>query len=354
MVNMLNLQELLDKTRFQGKEIQECLDKGSWHPEDASIFQGLKREDRLEVKDTLDNLSLSELLLRTGALTTGGLQGGNYLIANKVHDTLMMGANQYDIAPLVSREIVSGWKGADLTVAIGLEGTYVATEVGSAGLSPEGGGGVVAATITPKTYKINLPVTNDMLEDNAFGLIEMYTKLAGQACGRKSTSLILYILINAPDGDGNLNTQAASADETTYAQLLAGHALNGNDLFISDTLIITPESWRHSVGATASGLPGITTQALVPTGFAMKLQTMDVIFNTDPLMHDSADLAGAAMTACKTLVFDRKSALLTGRKRWLQIEEFSNWQTDLEHAVISFRQDSVTLYKDSICLITEA
>ena len=64
--------------------------------------------------------------------------------------------------------------------------------------------------------------------------------------------------------------------------------------------------------------------------------------------------AGTAMTDCITMVFDRGSALLTGRKHWLKLENYSHPIEDLSGAVVSARQDSVTLYDDSICKITEA
>jgi len=54
-----------------------------------------------------------------------------------------------------------------------------------------------------------------------------------------------------------------------------------------------------------------------------------------------------------TIVFDKDYAMLSGRKRWLRIENYSDPVRDLVGATITARQDSVTLYKDSIFVITE-
>jgi hypothetical protein len=52
-------------------------------------------------------------------------------------------------------------------------------------------------------------------------------------------------------------------------------------------------------------------------------------------------------------MFDKAYALLTGRKRWMRIENYSNPVRDLKGAVVTFRQDSVSIYNDSIGVITE-
>jgi hypothetical protein len=64
------------------------------------------------------------------------------------------------------------------------------------------------------------------------------------------------------------------------------------------------------------------------------------------------DLLGAA-DHLQTIVFNRQNALLTARKRWLQVENIFDAPTDIENIVVSFRQDSTTLYKDAQALVTE-
>ena len=61
----------------------------------------------------------------------------------------------------------------------------------------------------------------------------------------------------------------------------------------------------------------------------------------------------AAMTACKTIVFDRNNALFTGRKTWMRIENYSDPVRDLAGAVIRCRQDSVSLQNDCVYVLTE-
>jgi hypothetical protein len=80
---------------------------------------------------------------------------------------------------------------------------------------------------------------------------------------------------------------------------------------------------------------------------------MDVLKSTSPVLHDEADARGATFTECVTIVFDRTVAILTGRKRWMRIENFVNPMQDLEGAVVSSRQDTISMYDDSIYVLTE-
>jgi len=67
------------------------------------------------------------------------------------------------------------------------------------------------------------------------------------------------------------------------------------------------------------------------------------------VMNDSG-----AGTSCETLVFDKDYALLSGRKRWLRIENYSDPIRDLVGATVTARQDSVTIYNDACANITES
>lgn len=103
----------------------------------------------------------------------------------------------------------------------------------------------------------------------------------------------------------------------------------------------------------AGGAAGDYYVLLEPTyrqpaeGFNRVYMGLDVLLNNSKFLRTNG-------TNAYSVVFDRGNALLTGRKRWLELKNFSNPIEDIAGAVVSFRQDSVTLYKDAICLITES
>ena len=345
---MLSFQEIMAKTEVQRKSIRETLQTGTYHPESASLYDGLGAAAHFEVKQTLDRMSLAEVLVKGSSV-----MGGDAIIAAKVHDTLVYAAKSSDICELIGY-VVTQWEGADLTVDIAVDGSYVPKKATSYGAGADVNPTFTYATVTPVTYTLPIVIGGDLAEDQNFGLAQWHVEKAGEACGYKAGELALTVLKAAPDGDGTLNTAAGGADETTYAHFLQAVANNGNDQFISNAAILTPEAWRHSMGATAAGIPAAQARRPIPEGFDFTIQNVAVKYAAYPILHAASDMAGAAFTDCVTLVFDRGNSLLTGRKRWLEIKEFSNPVEDLAGAVVSFRQDSVTLYKDSICVLTEA
>ncbi len=351
---MLSLQDIMTKTEKQRRAIHECLQKvtetSGYHPEDASLTKGLSAADTYEVKAALDSMSLAEVLQYGSSA-----QGADDIVAAKLHDTLMFAAKPYDICSKIGN-MVTSWKGGALKVQIVVDGSYVPKPFASSGNIPEQNASFVTASLTPRSYGAPILAGDDLIEDQEYGIVQWHAEKAEEACSKLSSELAMAILLAAPDGDGTLNTLAASADETTYAQILGAVTLNGNDHFIADTLIITPESWRHSVGVSATGLPGVASKLPIPEGFDLSLQQLNVLFSTEPLLHAVAatDAEGAPMTNCISLIFDRKNSILTGRKRWMEIKNFSNPMDDIAGAVVSFRQDSVSLYKDSICVLTES
>lgn len=173
--------------------------------------------------------------------------------------------------------------------------------------------------------------------------------------GEFASNEALGILKVASDGDGTLNSgTSGDADETKFTGATADvvDAIGGNlaDGFVSDTIAVTHEAMLHSILNTV----GIAyNESTIWDGFAKGtwptgLAGMNVVYSdTNTMTNDKA------MTNCITIVFDKDYALLSGRKRWLRIENYSEPLRDLTGAVISSRQDSVSIYDDSVYTITE-
>jgi hypothetical protein len=258
--------------------------------------------------------------------------------------------------------MVQDWVGNSCKVPIADDKTYVPMKFSSGGALPAMEPTTVQATLTPISWGIAVSIGNDLIEDLSYDIVEWHLRQAAVAFGRKATDEALLVLKTATDGVGTVNSAATGdADETKYtggatSDILVAWAAVGEDEHIADTLVCTPEAWEHSIGqsTTAATMDGVAPVQL-DERFNMKLSTLnlDVVFSCSEQLHDSADAAGAAFTECVSLIFDRDHALFTGRKRWLQINEYSDPVSDLAGAVIVGEQDSVTLYDDSIYILTE-
>jgi len=175
--------------------------------------------------------------------------------------------------------------------------------------------------------------------------------------GYRSTEMVLPVLKTGSDGDGTHNSgTSGDADETKFTQgtttdIVTAVRKIGDDEFVANTLLTTSEAWGHSISVHA--LPTGWSSMPPVAGFDYKLGILDVLICNSPQLHASTDAFEAAFTNCVSVIFDRRNALLTGRKRWLQVENYSDPVHDLAGAVITGRQDSVSIYDDSIYVLTE-
>ncbi len=344
---MLSIQEITDKFSSNLHAIRKSMDaSATFHPEDASIYTGLNLLEQQSIRETLRAIPYSRLAEFLGKGTTIG----NYLAADKVHDDLVFYSQETDICPLISAQVVNGWQGADLIVTIGDDGSYEANEVVSGATSPTETVGVEKATLSPITFNLPAIIGMDLEEDTGFALTDWHVRNAAKAIGRKASSLALYVLWNAPDGVGTKNSSATGdAGATKWmggatADVEDAIAANAVDNWKSKTIVTSVTSWLDAIYST---IPTGTAFLEPKTGFDYNIAGQDVL-----LWVPESDITNAS-SKLLTIVFDRKNAMLTGRKRWMQIENYADPVKDLAGAVVSCRQDSVTLYKDAIYVLSE-
>lgn len=352
---MLSIQECVTKTESQRRNVKEFMqENGYFDAQECNIYEGLKRSVQRELQETLRKLSLKELLFSPGGLSTGyqAAKGAHYLVPTWLSQKLYTVSNQVDIVPLISADVFEP-RGSECNVPVGL---LIAQQVGQAGL-PDAAALVEAPTITLEKFVVGSPVTEEMIEDNEFGLVEWTIQRAGEALGRKASDYSLNVLETATDGYGTTVATAGAAAETLpnnifdCVELVSNQDINVKP--ICNTMVINPEAWSHSVATdgTAAYFPtGINTGPPAP-GFHLKFHMLDTVFSSSTELCTWA--VGGAVTACETVVFDRTQAMVTARKNWLRVENYANPVEDLAGAVITGRQDSVTVVDAAIGTVTE-
>jgi len=343
---MLSFQDILAKTTEQRRQIRESLDhvKGDngWHPEDSNLYEGLNATDTAEVKAALDSMTLAEVLEKGSTA-----MGADTLVATKLHDTLIYAARPYDICPEIGY-VISKWEGGDLGINITVDGSYMPKPF--VGGKLEVNASFVKATVAPVSYGIPIVAGKDVVEDQEYSIIQWHAEKAAAAIGEKASQMAIAVLIAAADGDGTLNGgNSGDAGNTkwtgaTTTGIDTAYTQNGTDGFKSNSIITSPTAWMDGIYST------------IPAGTVVsgpKRSTFDFNIAGIDLMIWPSDADLTAGGKLLTMVFDSRNAILTGRKRWLEIKNFSNPIEDIAGAVVSFRQDSVTLYKDAISKITE-
>lgn len=339
---MLGIQEMVQKTEDQRREIRRNMGSGWFHPEEHSILTDQKPADYWALKQSLAEIPLAEFLHKST------VTGATYLVPDKLYDTLIFYSKETDKVPVISLAVAERWQGGDLTVAIVNDATYKPKEFASGGQIPTETIETMLPKIVPISFGIHIPIGQDLIEDGQWDLVEFHTRQAAKAMGEKATSLALAVLVASTDGWGSVNTGDGDSGETKWmgsgdTGISEAIDLNLADNWISNTVITSGEPWTHSISET---LPAGSTYMPVKPSFTHCINDIDV------LLHINAtDLTA---TRLLTLVFDRNNALLTGRKRWMQIENYGNPVQDLFGAVVTARQDSVSIYDDAVCKIEEA
>lgn len=372
---MLSIKEMVDKTEDQRKQIEYRLDQGFFDFNEASLLDGQGREDRQQLMESLRKISLDDIIKRSSddlpwlkpklkeflaKSGTTGIAGAAYLIPEKIYQIMFDSAVCTDIVADISRVMIPADQipGTTLRVDIAKDESYKPKKYSSGGKMPSETIETVKATLDFSTpFGINFPIANDLIEDSQFDLIEMHLSNAGREMGEFATNECLDVAYQAPDGDGTLNggTATGDADETKWhtsntTDVEALIKANCDDGFVSDLLVVPHECMIHSILST-SGLAYNESQVyneFMHGGWPTQLGPLKVFYaDTDIMTNDKA------FTDCKTLVLTKDYSLVSGRKRWLRIEKYSDPIRDLVGATITARQDTVSIYKDSIAYMYE-
>lgn len=374
------LQEIAEKIAkpdgSPAKVIMEQLNHKCFDPHELEAkiaWQNIPKDDRDKFFNTLKTVSLSDMLRATNPRTanqvnphlkeflassgTTGIAGAYYLIPIKIWDQMQTEAVHTDKVADLSTQVLGpeACPGTTLKVDIAVDGTYIFNESSSGAIAPTETIQVTQATLdfTP-IYTINFRIGNDLIEDAQFDTISLHVSEAGRQAGEKATDLAFTVLHAATDGDGTRNAITGDQAYTEWYTDGGSHTVEEAimaciaDGYVPDTYALPHKAFLYNIKGTAGAAAPAETQVQnnwVTGGYPTQLGGMNLVW---------VDTAAAIVAAAKSVVFTKQFALLSGRKRWLRIENYSEPVKDLTGAVVSFRQDSITLYNDAIGPYVEA
>ena len=372
---LLSIHEMVDRTEEQRKAIQEYMDSSQrfFDHDQMSLLTGLGDEDKARIIETLRGIKLKHIMKHAGpafgfktkeflaSSGTSGLAGAYYLVPEKIYQIMFDSAVQADIVDQISIAVVPPDEipGQSMRVDIAVDGSYKPQWFSSGGIIP---------TETIKTCKadmdftnsfgINFRIGNDLIEDSKFDLIEMHLRNAGREMGEFASYLATYELVNTSDGDGTKNTGTTTTavttswtGDTTYdIEKMIDEVVQ--DGYVSDTILMSHHSMMHSVirtlGSTSNQSEPWISNVVSTGGWPTRMFDHNIIYSEVDSLTNSG-----TYDPMKVVVFAKDYALLSGRKRWLRIEKYSDPIRDLIGATVTARQDSVTVYNDAAAVLTE-
>jgi len=347
--------------------IREQLERGYFDPNEADAIDAwlglgegvaeniIANVKRIPFREFFDHKhgKIKEFLASSG---TDGIAGAYYLIPVKLYTQLQTEAVQSDCVPLISKAILGPEELSPGTTKIDImkDGQYAFNETSTGAIMPTSTLETLQATLDfSKIWSMNIRLAGDLIEDSLFGLLELHVNEAGRQIGEKASDLAITILYTAPDGDGTLNANAAGSTTANTSKWIDTGVTGLRDTvnlcladgYTPDTLVITHHAMGNDVMATTGQTANESQMydGFIKTGWPTSIAGMNIVYSdTDYLSLNQV------YTTCRAAVFAKQYALLTGRKRWMRVENYSEPVRDLKGATVTFRQDSVTLYKDAI------
>lgn len=370
---MIGLQEMNRRMEKEGnkhaaQQVKEMLDNGYYDHDEFNLFgkgyiapktdgqKPIGAADAKEIMESVRAIPLREFLASSG---TTGIAGAAYLIPTKIHQILFDSAVQADITPEISIAMIPPEQipGTSHKVDIAVDDSYVPKKFRSGGQVPTETIKTTQAELDfTESFGINFRITNDLIEDSQFDLVEMHLRNAGREMGEFAAHEACIILMTSTDGDGTLNTEGAGADVTTFTDVMNAREADIQDGYLPDTFIGSHHLFFDEIAADTTYTMDAAgwRDELVRNGFAPFLGLKPVLSEIPALSNPlGVRVSALPYTDLNSYVIAKDYALLTGRKRWMRIEKYSDPVRDLVGAVISSRQDSVTVYNDAICRIRE-
>lgn len=355
---MYSLQEICSKFKPQLDAVEKRMDAyAEFHPADISVLDGvnLKPAERTGIKETLKAMPLGYMMKE---FLVSGLAGAAYLIPDKIYDILFEAGAVNDIVPECA-PIVS-CPGSVLKVDVEKDGQFKAHFVGGGGEAPVETVHTSEVQITPRLFSIRPAISQELIEDSQFDLIELHLRRAGEMMGQFSTEQYLACLTTGAStgADGTQNTVDSGTNNVMdLSDIVEAWAANLEDGFLSDVIILPPtlygtvlkdntvsmysDSWHTRMAENRHPL----VQAEFMGMSVIVVKHMNTAYAGDGRLYD-------ASSKWHAFVLDKAHASLTVRKRWMRIDNYSDPVRDLVGAVVSARQDSETIYNDASCEIT--
>ena len=296
---------------------------------------------------------LMEFLGKSG---TTGIAGAAYLVPDKIYDIMFRKAWANDLTaqamPIVDTP------GSTLKVDYATGG-YRPKRFGSGGGMPDETLNTGQLTITPVTWGINARITNELIEDTQWDVVQMHLEEAAKACAAESTAQSVSTLVAASNGDGTLNTATSDASGVIdLDDIMEGWQVNAEDGYLSNTVIGPPLMVRgmtSDASVSAYSNDYHTRQVSDPPMMQGTFKGMNINVLTGELAYyaDTGSYILNSGSKNRVLIYSKEDAALCVRKRWLKIENYSDPVKDLVGATVTFREGYSTINKDAICLLTE-
>jgi len=260
-------------------------------------------------------------LLSTGIATEGSL-----LIAKKILDKLVEEVSKR-LIPRTEAALVIGPSmipGSSIDVDTEDPNTLKIRQIGEGADITLDNQSYSSVNIKPKKYGVGIRITNEMLEDGKWNLLERNLMTAAKRFAENETSLILTQLDSAATVNAG-GTAYTIADLTTQMQDLEDSDYNPTTLLVGNEVLHDLRNISTFVDANTLG-----SREMLETGFVGKIYGLNV-------MRFSTNAAPSTAYSKYAYVFDNSQAYYIVEKRPISVERFDLQSNDMKAATVTQR-----------------
>jgi len=284
---------------------------------------------------------MAELKYLKEYLSTEDATEGSLLIVKKIFDTLIL-EQEKALIPRSEAAIVFGpgdIPGSSIDVDLVTENTQDIRLVSEGAEIPLDEAEYTSINLKPLKYGVAIRITNELMEDSKWNLLEHNTKTAGQRLAENETSLILTAMAGAANTISG-GAAATIANITRALQYLDDADYEGTTLLVGNEFLQDLRNIDTFVEANKSG-----STEMLATGFKGVIYGLNVLrFSTNAAPSTTYSLYG--------YVYDRTKAYAIAEKRPISIQNFDLPTYDMSGAVITQRIAVELLRSSAVCKIT--
>jgi hypothetical protein len=279
-------------------------------------------ERRKAAYDTLRQYSLKEIW--------GGGTGSDfysYVVPTKVYQVLIDAFREADILNDIAGLVVNGYQGGNINVNWALMNKIKPSWGHGPGGAPMRNETIGQETVTPNAFYMDMPISQDEIEDSQVDLIEHHVRAAGAEMASFAVARALEAMY---DGRDITNNVAGGTNLVTVANFVSARGMITGQSGKPDTAVITTEQVNDLLGDTTTfNFSNIFKDSavkgeLLPKFLGLNWYTRCLDAESSATVRGESGLYDTANEDYYALVFEKRRALIAAWKAPISIQNYTS------------------------------
>lgn len=272
-------------------------------------------------------------------LSTATGTEGSLLIPKKIADTLILEVDKF-LIPRSEAAMLFGpgeIPGSSIDVDLVTADSMDVREIGEGADIPLDQAEYTSTNLKPKKYGVSIRITNELMEDSKFNLLQHNVRVAGKRLAENENSLVISDALDNASNTVSGGAAITIANITRAMQYLEDTDYRPTSFFVGMEVLNDLRNIDTFVEANKAG-----NSEMLDRGFVGTIYGLNVIRVS----------TNSGMTTTSSYVTDKDEAYAIAEKRPLSVEGFDLPSNDMKATVVTHRIAVKQLRADAIAKIT--